>query len=387
MAAMTNADVADLVQTLVGVAGRAAQVARAARLDAALQPLLVADKGANARFAVDFKTLADVLIQQMLVHALAPLGLGARVYGEESNRFGRPGGDGDSDVVVRVEADAAATAALLAQVLPGHPDACAALAAAVHTPAPATADEHDTDAGLPGPSLASLRVDLDRLACWVDPIDGTNEYVRGHVSDDDEDEDDDARLAPAGGLRVALVLVGLFDRTTGAPVLGVVHQPFHRRTHGGTWRGRVLWGGPLLEGSVDASALLRVPVAPPPSSSTGPGWLVLHSSGERAEVVERLLAAGCVPCAAPGCGSKVLAVVDGRAAACVLTLPTAYAWDTCALDALLRARGGGIVDAVAGRPLVYREGGQGPPCHEAGLVAYRDPTLLPLLLAACHRAP
>lgn len=37
-------------------------------------------------------------------------------------------------------------------------------------------------------------------------------------------------------------LVGVFDRTTGKPLIGVINQPFHSTDSEGVWHGWSLWG-------------------------------------------------------------------------------------------------------------------------------------------------
>ncbi|NXT99605.1 INPP phosphatase, partial [Buphagus erythrorhynchus] len=55
------------------------------------------------------------------------------------------------------------------------------------------------------------------------PPDSTNEFIGGR-----EDVAAVEGVAP-GGLRSALVLVGVFERRTGVPVLGVINEPFFQR--------------------------------------------------------------------------------------------------------------------------------------------------------------
>ncbi|NXY27220.1 INPP phosphatase, partial [Atrichornis clamosus] len=55
------------------------------------------------------------------------------------------------------------------------------------------------------------------------PPDSTHEYIGGR-----EDVAPVDGIAP-GGLRSALVLLGAFDRRSGAPVLGVINEPFFQR--------------------------------------------------------------------------------------------------------------------------------------------------------------
>lgn len=53
----------------------------------------------------------------------------------------------------------------------------------------------------------------------LQPLDGTGAYVSGKR---------DCRPLPLEGLDVTTVLIGAFDMTTGAPLLGVAAQPFFR---------------------------------------------------------------------------------------------------------------------------------------------------------------
>ncbi|NXJ16258.1 INPP phosphatase, partial [Odontophorus gujanensis] len=67
--------------------------------------------------------------------------------------------------------------------------------------------------------------------------DSTNEYIVGR-----EDVGAEDGVAPSG-LCSALVLIGVYDRSSGRPVLGVINEPFHRRhPHTRRWQGRYHWG-------------------------------------------------------------------------------------------------------------------------------------------------
>lgn len=63
----------DLLKSLIKVSQKAANIARVCRQNEHLFDLLVQkkkDEEANPRFVQDFKTLADVLIQEMVKHDL-----------------------------------------------------------------------------------------------------------------------------------------------------------------------------------------------------------------------------------------------------------------------------------------------------------------------------
>lgn len=86
---------AGLLQALVGVSEKAADIARLCRREQPLFQLLVAEKTGpdrNRRFLQDFKTLADVLIQEVIKHDLGKeVGMGWG--GWHGMAWGGTGGD------------------------------------------------------------------------------------------------------------------------------------------------------------------------------------------------------------------------------------------------------------------------------------------------------
>jgi inositol polyphosphate 1-phosphatase len=67
------ANMKSFLQAIIGVSEKAANIARACRREAQLFRLLVQEKSneeKNQRFVQDFKTLADVLIQETVKHEL-----------------------------------------------------------------------------------------------------------------------------------------------------------------------------------------------------------------------------------------------------------------------------------------------------------------------------
>ncbi len=54
-------------------------------------------------------------------------------------------------------------------------------------------------------------------------IDGTSQYIEGR-----EEEEPDEGFCPFG-LPCALVLIGVYLRSTGQPVMGVINQPFNHK--------------------------------------------------------------------------------------------------------------------------------------------------------------
>ena len=139
------------------------------------------------------------------------------------------------------------------------------------------------------------------------------------------------------GLQCVTVLVGVFDLSTGEPVVGVVNQPFWRcDPNSGQWSGRQVWGV-----SIGGQSIASLP----PPLSTGPTLEknVCVVSGSDMEVMEALKRAGWTVLPVCGAGYKQLCVIDGVASAFLLTKSSCYKWDTCGPHAILRACGGGMV--------------------------------------------
>ncbi|XP_051931519.1 inositol polyphosphate 1-phosphatase [Hippocampus zosterae] len=370
---------AGLLRLLLQVSEKAANVARVCRQEAALFQLLVQEKTGddkNKKFVQDFKTLADVVIQEVIRHdvgAQFPEMVGF-IHGEESNKF--ENGLGES-VTVTVRGTEEETAALLAAVLDGNLTAAALLARAIHQD-PATVDT----------SADGLTVPLSpsELGIWIDPIDATSQYIEGR-----EEVVEEGHLSPSG-LHCALVLIGVYLRSTGEPVMGVINQPFnHKEPAGGSWQGKLFWG-------VSYGDLNVCSVSQPKSGPEGRRAPSVVLSSSEKQVVKDTLASLCGPeklMYASGAGYKILCVIQGLADAYVLSEGSTFKWDSCAPHALLRALGGGVVDLTkslkcsseAKVELTYHQ-----PCAEGkgadrwanygGLVAYGDCSQLSSIIGA-----
>ncbi|XP_066064482.1 inositol polyphosphate 1-phosphatase [Chamaea fasciata] len=375
---------AGLLAALVAVSQKAAEVARLCRAEEPLFRLLVAEKTGpdrNARFLRDFKTLADVLIQELIKHDLGTQfpELRGHIHGEESSEFRDAEG---GTVTVRVCDTPGDTVALLLAVLgPEQARAAELLAEAVHREV--TLGDTELDGIEPGVSPGELGI-------WIDPIDSTNEFIGGR-----EDVPTVDGVAP-GGLRSALVLVGAFDRRSGVPVMGVINEPFFQRDpQTRRWQGRYHWG--VAHGDTRLCSL-----SPP---SLRPRPRVVLSRAESPAVRGALGALGGGPALlAAGAGYKLLCVALGLADAFVLSQATTFAWDSCAPHAILRALGGGVV-ALEGSLRVLREGGEGEPpelryhrpqegregperwANRGGLVAFVHPQNLRAVLEALRDLP
>ncbi|AWP03049.1 putative inositol polyphosphate 1-phosphatase [Scophthalmus maximus] len=368
---------ADLLRLLLRVAEKAANVARVCRQEAPLFQLLVQEKTGddkNKKFVQDFKTLADVVIQEMIRHDVGAQfpEMAGFIHGEESNKF--ENGLGES-VTVTVCGTEEETAALLARVLDGDRTAPSLLARAIHQ------NTATTDASTDG---LTVPLSPSELGIWIDPIDATSQYIEGR-----EEVLQEGHLSPSG-LHCALVLIGVYRRSTGEPVMGVINQPFNYKDPvDGGWRGKHFWG--VSCGNLNICSLSR-----PKGGSEKDGVLSVVLSSNEKQVVKESLTSLCGPeklMYASGAGYKILCVIQGLADVYVLSEGSTFKWDSCAPHALLRALGGGVVDLTkslqSGSPteLTYHQPytecrGADRWANHGGLVAYRDCSQLRSIVGA-----
>ena len=227
------------------------------------------DLGAQLKIAGDARsalTAADVAAQAAIVGSLRRAWPGLRVVGEEDDAAV---GDGDAELAT-----------------PLRTDLCGALP-----------DE---------------RADLDDVIVYVDPLDGTREFVEGRLDK-------------------VQSLVGVAVR--GRPAGGAVGRPFSDegvvfalRGSAGGLRAAADRGGVVVVSGDSDDALLAV-------------------------ALDAAAAAGATRAVAGATGHKLLAVAEGRADLAVLHRKTC-SWDTCAGDPVLASVGGKVTDYF-GAPLVY----------------------------------
>ncbi|CAH1239080.1 INPP1 [Branchiostoma lanceolatum] len=331
----TTVKMADILTSLIRVSEKAAHLAQTVRSEHALFELLVEEKtgtAKNKRFQQDFKTLADVLIQEMIKHDLGkqfPSIIG-HIHGEEDNTFTNQLGE---TVTVQVQPSLQQTADLLCTVLDGNQHAATLLAQAVHWEVAMEMDERLT--------AAASDISVESLGIWIDPIDSTAEYIRGA---EDETATDGVFHR---GLQCCTVLIGAFDRESGLPVMGVINQPFaHKDQETLRWKSRHLWG--LCYNGYSCHSLMYTMATEQSHPSEANRVLsVVLSESESDDMKSLLSRAGHRLCYANGAGYKMLCVIDRLVDAYVLTKSSTYKWDTCGPHAILRALGGGMVDLDA----------------------------------------
>lgn len=169
-------------------------------------------------------------------------------------------------------------------------------------------------------------VDLQEkdVVVWVDPLDGTQEYTDGFVNH-------------------VTVLIGIAVR--GEPVAGVIHRPFFKSPEGVD--GRTYWA---LKGLGSRGVKARSTTPPHTTEELSVVFTRSHYSDLIRKTVEALKPREEIRLG--GCGHKSMMVVEGEVDAYVFPSPGTKKWDTCAVDAIVRAHGGLLTD-VNGELLDY----------------------------------
>ena len=195
---------------------------------------------------------------------------------------------------------------------------------------------------------------LSDIVVFVDPVDGTREFVEGR-------------------LRNCQALVGVAVR--GRALAGAIGLPFPlwnlstepTVVYGQVGAGAGVVGAPLAPSARDDVTGPCSADAPRPFVATGDSSHPVMGALRRAA-----LAGGGTNLVYGGAGNKILAVATGEVD-CALMHTFGGPWDVCAPEAVLVAMGGSLTDLL-GRPVaVYSERGRGG--NALGFVATRPPGL------------
>ncbi|XP_067124996.1 inositol polyphosphate 1-phosphatase [Centruroides vittatus] len=372
-----------LLRDVINVSEKAAEIARSCRAERELFSLLIEEKKddkKNRRFIRDFKTLADVLVQETIRYDLDRKypDIGSHIYGEEENCFTNALGESISVVIDKFQES---TVSKLTTILDGNVEAARLLASAVHC---------NVNVDIVTPFDETVNLPLDKIGIWIDPIDSTYEYIYGIYEDLNLSE------LVTSGLKCVCVLIGLYHLESGRPILGVINQPFHIWDSTlNRWSGRYFWG--LSWNGINKSSLKHV-------DGKQTGRVVMSSSDD--EELVRILKQKYEVVFVAGAGYKLLAVCLGLADFYVLSKHSTYRWDSCAPHSLLLSLGGGIVsyqkilatasgdlqDSLCDLQLSYHsveEDSQGVDrwLNKTGMIAYRDSEALVELIEyiRCHK--
>ncbi|KAL5285341.1 INPP1 family protein [Megaselia abdita] len=311
----------NLVKLLVNCSEKSANIARRIRADPNLLSLLTQEKAedANPRFVKDFKTLADVLIQETIRYYVSNEfpELENHILGEESSQFTNSLGD---FTIVTIGPTQEETKSCLEKVLDGDSVASEILAEEVHK----EVDYYSEDLG----DIPKLpEIDYSKLGIIIDPIDATKEYIDG------ETVFSDFPGITSSGLDCVTVLIGVFDRETGTPLIGVINQPFHKKLSNNSYESKVFWG--ISTETLKANNILK---------SEEVKNIAIFSTSEDSQVLDKVKEKNYELAFSAGAGHKVLKVILNDAKFFLLSKGSTYKWDTCAPHAILNSLGGGILD-------------------------------------------
>jgi len=327
---------------------KANNIAVACREQPELLSLLTQEKSGddkNAKFAQDFKTLADVLIQEAVKYELSKIDatFRERIYGEESNEFTNSLGQTG---IIQINDDILNTRSILDVVLDGNQNMSSVLASEVHKEI-----ELSQNISTFINSLQDQGLDLSNFGVWIDPIDGTSQYIKG--------KEELHEGYPVKGLQVAKVLIGVFDLATGRPVIGVVGTPFSKDV-------------PVVFGSSISPSFTHPPQVLYKENKVqecGKGVVVIGSS-ESPQLLDKLKKHFKV-IQAGGAGHKMMMVLEGVADIYINSTASVYYWDTCAPHALLDAVGGGVLTFKEFKEIAYSTS-KAEASHADGILVYRD---------------
>ncbi|KAH8360080.1 hypothetical protein KR093_010642 [Drosophila rubida] len=374
-------DNVNLLRELINCAEKAANIARICRSNTELLALLVQEKTgaeANQRFEHDFKTLADVLIQETIKHEIGQLFPAMRqaIQGEESPNFTNKLGQ---KVTIAVGNTSAETAACLSSVLGGdHQNASEALAAEVHRKV-----AYDNVMLGDIPELPAA-MDYSNLGIWIDPIDATAEYISGDTVFTNFPG------ITSTGLDCVTVLIGVYERDSGLPIIGVVAQPFANKLEELVYSTSLYWGVCLSTLKAHNCQSFDKP------NDVDRVKIGIFSSSEDAKILERFRDLKYQLAFSAGAGHKALKVISSDADVYLLSKGSTFRWDTCAPQAILRALGGDVLDYAKSVveqqavPLKYLEPeldcGSDWKRNANGLIAIRDLKTVKELLDKLHEA-
>ncbi|XP_041970442.1 inositol polyphosphate 1-phosphatase [Aricia agestis] len=304
----------DLLKTLICASEKAASIARSCKASCA-EELLVAEKcggEANSRFNKDFKTIADVLAQESAKGLILKHHPDIKdLRGEECAEIG--------GISINIKDTSDETAAILRLLVPAG--SASKMSEAAHCNVDTKFCENLPD--LPN-------VDPSNVGIWIDPIDGTAEFIAGVQGGE----------GAYNRLLCVTVLIGAYLKTTGEPIIGVINQPFYNNGEG-----RVIWGA-KIDDTLECSEQN--------TNKHSDSKTILMSSSEEPEIIQKFINSGWEVKFEAGAGNKLMKVALGEAKAYLVTKGTTFRWDTCAPHAILKAKGGDVLNKTY-KPIKYND--------------------------------
>lgn len=137
----------------------------------------------------------------------------------------------------------------------------------------------------------------------------------------------------SSGLDCVTVLIGVYDKISGNPLVGVINQPFHKKLTNHSYESKVFWGVSIRD--LKANNILK---------QTQDLKIAIFSTSEDQAILEKVKQKNYELAFSAGAGHKILKVILNDANWFLLTKGSTYKWDTCAPHAILSSMGGGVLD-------------------------------------------
>uniref|UniRef100_A0A3Q0KCT6 Inositol polyphosphate 1-phosphatase n=1 Tax=Schistosoma mansoni TaxID=6183 RepID=A0A3Q0KCT6_SCHMA len=416
-----------LLKSLILCSEKAAVIARTIKRQTSIFQALVQVKDsteANLRFSVDVKTLADVLIQEVVKYDLNLLfpGFNDSVFGEENNRF-----SGSSGKTVTIQLSSKENLSdLLVDVLGNDLDFANQLSEICFQPLESFQTQfpvHNIWENLISSCNSLLKItdtkycDIEAFGVWIDPIDSTADYAQGQFDKFHFNPPNTSSTILSGteaenvnqihnffenptslirfyhgSLINVTILLGLFDCSTGLPLIGVINQPFYLNNNNNNDTlndginsfynyGRIFWGFNFID-STDSSSITRssnncstrtllnhldnlnIPkylhfpdhffdiLCPDQVYNEEKPILKLACSSVEFSRLTNLFhnykdanqdLVNVVFLSSSGAGFKQLCVILDEVDAFILMEPNTFVWDTCGPHTIINSLGGGVI--------------------------------------------
>lgn len=190
--------------------------------------------------------------------------------------------------------------------------------------------------------LQCSAVDMSSVGVWIDPIDGTAEYIQGKEK---------ATRNPhikSNGLDCVTVLLGVYEMETGTPILGVINQPFKKANDEGTDTADLCPGANVYWGvsykGFNANNIKAIATTSEQQGDNKKSVALVSVSEDRKYIYYLRDRLKYDVIFSAGAGHKLLTLIQGHADLLLVSKGSTYLWDTCGPHAILRSMGGNLIN-------------------------------------------
>ncbi|CAF3559864.1 unnamed protein product, partial [Rotaria sordida] len=278
----------------------------------------------------DYKTLADVIIQEVIKRDLRRIypALTNHIYGEEDGSLKL--NSSDEKIFIDVTGTQEDIHNLLKKLFNNKSaESTETLAEIVSSSSNITLSNQCKQSFEKIPH--DIFIDLSNIGIWIDPVDGTQQYINGT----DGFVDSNTGIIQ-DGLPAALVLIGCFDLKDGRAVLGVINRAFNEKIDEYRWKGLIYWGTVLSNAKFNNLEDVYK------RHENNNQRVLLHGSAD-VNTFDNILN-DWTKMEVSACGNKLLSIALKQANIYLVTKSAAYNWDLCAAHAIIQSINGQILD-------------------------------------------